>query len=241
MVLHEYLRDKFARSSTPAYRLREGELRRRPIFVFINKTMTQITKRQKETLDFIRAYHKKNGYAPSLHEIKRHLKLSSVSTAHHHVKALETQGYLQKDDHQPRGMRINVAEQMIQIPLLGLIAAGAPIAALEAREIIAVPRNRLPRETKNIYALKVVGQSMIDENINDGDIILVRHQATANNGEKVVALLDENDVTLKTYFEERGQVRLQPANKKMEPIIVRHGSTGFAIQGVVLDVIKSLG
>jgi SOS regulatory protein LexA len=201
--------------------------------------MTQITKRQKETLDFIKAYRKKNGYAPSLEEIKSHLKLSSVSTAHYHVKALEAQGYLQKDENQPRGVRVNVAEQMVQIPLMGLIAAGMPIAALEAREIIAIPRNRLPRETKNIYALKVVGQSMIDENINDGDIIIVKHQATANNGEKVVALLDQSDVTLKTFFQERGQIRLQPANKKMEPIIVRHGSTGFAIQGVVLDVIKN--
>jgi SOS regulatory protein LexA len=203
--------------------------------------MTQITKRQKETLDFIMAYQKKNGYAPSLEEIKRHLKLASVSTAHHHVKALEARGYLQRDENQPRGISVNVAEHMVQIPLMGLIAAGMPIAALEAREIIAVPRSRLPRETKNIYALKVVGQSMIDENINDGDIILVRHQATANNGEKVVALLDQTDVTLKTFFEERGHIRLQPANKKMEPIIVRHGSTGFAIQGVVLDVIKNYG
>jgi SOS regulatory protein LexA len=203
--------------------------------------MTQITKRQKETLDFIKAYRKKNGYAPSLEEIKRHLKLSSVSTAHHHVKALEMLGYLHKDDNQPRGVSVNAAEHMVQIPLLGLIAAGAPIAALEAREIIAVPRNRLPRETKNIYALKVVGKSMIDENINDGDIILVKHQATANNGEKVVALIDNSDVTLKTFFAERGRIRLQPANKKMEPIIVRHGSTGFAIQGVVLDVIKNFG
>ncbi len=80
---------------------------------------------------------------------------------------------------------------------------------------------------------------MIDENINDGDIVLVRHQATADNGEKVVALIDNNDVTLKTFFAERGQIRLQPANKKMQPIILRKGDTGFAIQGVVIDVIKS--
>jgi SOS regulatory protein LexA len=201
--------------------------------------MTQITKRQKETLDFIIAYRAKNGYAPSLEEIRKHLKLASVSTAHHHVKALEAQGHLQKDENQPRGVRVNVAEQMVQIPLRGLIAAGSPIMALEQQEIIAVPRNRLPRELKQIYALKVVGQSMIDENINDGDIVLVRHQATADNGEKVVALIDNNDVTLKTFFAERGQIRLQPANKKMQPIILRKGDTGFAIQGVVIDVIKS--
>ena len=201
--------------------------------------MTQITKRQKETLDFIKAYQKKKGYAPSLEEIKEHLGLASVSTAHHHVKALAAQGYLRRDENQPRGMSVNAAEQMIRIPLLGQIAAGQPIMALETREILAVPRNRLPRDVKNIYALKVVGTSMIDENINDGDIVLVRHQTTAQNGEKVVALIDNNDVTLKTFFAERGRIRLQPANKKMEPIIVRHGSTGFAIQGVVIDVVKN--
>jgi SOS regulatory protein LexA len=201
--------------------------------------MTQITKRQKETLDFIKAYQKKKGYAPSLEEIKEHLGLASVSTAHHHVKALAAQGYLRRDENQPRGMSVNAAEQMIRIPLLGQIAAGQPIMALETREILAIPRNRLPRDVKNIYALKVVGTSMIDENINDGDIVLVRHQTTAQNGEKVVALIDNNDVTLKTFFAERGRIRLQPANKKMEPIIVRHGSTGFAIQGVVIDVVKN--
>ncbi len=201
--------------------------------------MTQITKRQKETLDFIKAYQKKKGYAPSLEEIKEHLGLASVSTAHHHVKALAAQGYLRRDENQPRGMSVNAAEQMIRVPLLGQIAAGQPIMALETREILAIPRNRLPRDVKNIYALKVVGTSMIDENINDGDIVLVRHQTTAQNGEKVVALIDNNDVTLKTFFAERGRIRLQPANKKMEPIIVRHGSTGFAIQGVVIDVVKN--
>ena len=201
--------------------------------------MIQITKRQKETLDFIKAYQKKKGYAPSLEEIKEHLGLASVSTAHHHVKALAAQGYLRRDENQPRGMSVNAAEQMIRVPLLGQIAAGQPIMALETREILAIPRNRLPRDVKNIYALKVVGTSMIDENINDGDIVLVRHQTTAQNGEKVVALIDNNDVTLKTFFAERGRIRLQPANKKMEPIIVRHGSTGFAIQGVVIDVVKN--
>ena len=203
--------------------------------------MTQITKRQKQTLDFIQSFRTKHGFAPSLEEIKKHLKLASVSTAHHHVKALEAQGYLQKDDNQPRGINVYAAERMVQIPLMGLIAAGQPIMALEQKETLAVPRNRLPREISNIYALKVKGQSMIDENINDGDIVLVRHQATAANGEKVVALLDNTDVTLKTFFQEKGQIRLQPANKKMEPIIVRRGNTGFAIQGIVIDVIKNFG
>lgn len=199
-----------------------------------------ITKRQKETLTFISSYKDKHGYAPSLEEIKKHLGLSSVSTAHYHVKALTTAGYLGKEDNQPRALNIYKSEQMVQVPLLGKIAAGQPIEAIEQREIIAVPRGRLPRSVDNVYALKVVGQSMIDENINDGDIVLVKHQATANNGEKVVALINNHEATLKTFFKEAGHIRLQPANKKMEPIIVRSGNTGFAIQGVVLGVIKNM-
>jgi SOS regulatory protein LexA len=156
------------------------------------------------------------------------------------VKALISAGYLGKEDNQPRALNIYKFEQMVQVPLLGKIAAGQPIEAIEQREIIAVPRGRLPRSIDNVYALKVVGQSMIDENINDGDIVLVKHQATANNGEKVVALINNHEATLKTFFKEAGRIRLQPANKKMEPIIVRSGNTGFAIQGVVLGVIKNM-
>ncbi len=200
--------------------------------------MPPITKRQKETLDFIKSYRAKRGYAPSLEEIKKHLGLSSVSTAHHHVSALKGLGYLGREDNQPRAISIYEAESMVQVPLLGTIAAGQPIEAIEGREIIGVALSQLPRARDNVYALRVKGESMIDENIHDGDIILVRHQATAENGEKVVALIDRTAATLKTYFKERGQVRLQPANKKMEPIIVRSGDTGFAIQGVVLGVIK---
>ena len=199
-----------------------------------------ITKRQKEALEFIRGYQDKHGYSPSLEEIKEHLGLSSVSTAHHHVKALMAAGYLGKEENQPRAINIYQEEQMIQVPLLGMIAAGRPIEIMEQKEIIAVPRGRLPRSLDNIYALKVVGQSMIEENINDGDVVLVKHQATANNGEKVVALINNNEATLKTYFKEIGRIRLQPANKKMEPIIVRSGNTGFAIQGIVLGVIKNI-
>ncbi len=200
--------------------------------------MTTITKRQKQTLDFIKSYKEKKGYAPSLEDIKKHLGLSSVSTAHYHVKSLQNSGYLKKDENLPRAINVYKSEQMIQIPLLGMIAAGGPIEAIEQKEIIAVPRSRLSGTLDKIYALKVIGRSMIDENINDGDIVLVRHQTTALNGEKVVALINNNEVTLKTFFQERGRIRLQPANKKMEPIIIREGNTGFAIQGVILDVIK---
>lgn len=201
--------------------------------------MSPITKRQKEVLDFIKIYKKKNGYSPSLEEIKRHLGLSAVSTAHHHVKALESLGFLSKEENQPRAINVHYSEQMIQVPLLGKIAAGKPIEAIENKEIIAVPRGRLPHSLESIYALKVLGDSMIDENINNGDVVLVRHQSTAQNGEKVVAIID-NKATLKTFFKERGRIRLQPANKKMEPIIVRNGDTGFAIQGIVLGIVKTI-
>lgn len=199
-----------------------------------------LTKRQKETLDFIKKYRGKMGYSPSLEEIKNHLRLSSVSTAHHHVKALERLGFLSKERDQPRGINIYQSEQMVQVSILGTIAAGNPIEAMEDKEIIAIPRSKLPSSLENIYALKVCGNSMIDENIHDGDIVLVRHQSTANNGEKVVALINNHEVTLKTLFKEKGVIRLQPANKKMEPIIIKSGNAGFAIQGVVLGVIKAI-
>jgi repressor LexA len=202
--------------------------------------MAPITKRQKETLDFIREFKQKQGYSPSLKEIQEHFGLASVSTAHHHISALKDAGHLGREESQPRGITIYPSEQMVQITLYGMIAAGQPIEVMEDhKEIIAVPRSRLPRSLENIYALKVVGESMIEENINDGDIVLVRHQSTAENGEKVVALLNSNEATLKTFYQEKDRIRLQPANRKMEPIIVRSGNTGFAIQGVVLGVIKN--
>lgn len=175
-------------------------------------------------------------YAPSLEEIKKHLKLSSVSTAHHHVRALENLGYLRKEYNHPRAIHPYENEQMVQIPLLGKIAAGQPIAAVQEKEMIAVPKNKLPYSSE-IYALRVVGNSMIDENINDGDIILVKHQKTAENGQKVVALIDNHEATLKKFYKERGHIRLQPANKDMKPLIYRNGRD-VAIQGIVLDVIR---
>jgi len=201
--------------------------------------MPPITRRQKETLDFIRSFEAKEGYAPSLEEIRKHFGLASVSTAHHHVKALDALGLLRKEENLPRAINIFPSEQMVQVPILGMIAAGQPIEAIENKEIIAVPRSRLPRSLDDIYALKVVGESMIDEHIDDGDIVLVKHQTTANDGEKVVALVNNDEVTLKTYFDEGDRIRLQPANKKMEPIIVRSDNAGFAIQGVVLGVVKN--
>lgn len=196
-----------------------------------------VTKRQRQVLDFVNNYTAKNHYSPSLEEIKKHLGLSSVSTAHYHIRTLQDMGYLRKATNQPRAIDVIGHETMLKIPLAGMISAGRPIEAIQEKETIAVPTSRL-RQSANVYALKVTGKSMIDENIDDGDVVLIQKQKTAENGQKVVALLDKQFATLKKFYRERGQIRLQPANKNMEPMIVRDNDD-IAIQGIVLDVIKS--
>ncbi|OGL85875.1 repressor LexA [Candidatus Uhrbacteria bacterium RIFCSPLOWO2_02_FULL_48_12] len=198
-----------------------------------------VTKRQKQTLDFITDYQGRRGYSPSLDEIRKKLKLASVSTAHFHVSKLHDLGYLAKEENKPRAIDVVEREAMVKIPLLGTIAAGQPIEAIQEKETIAVPQSKLPRSGE-FYALRVVGDSMIDEGINNGDIVLVRQQAVADNGQKVVALIDNHEATLKKFYRERGHIRLQPANKSMEPLIFRNGKD-IAIQGIVLDVIQSGG
>jgi len=195
-----------------------------------------VTKRQKQTLDFITDYQGRKGYAPSLDEIRKKLKLSSVSTAHFHVSKLRDLGLLSKEENKPRSIEAFGRETMVKIPLLGIIAAGQPIEAIQTKEMIAVPKSKIPSSSE-VYALRVVGSSMIDENINDGDVVLVRQQETAENGQKVVALIDNHEATLKKFYKERGHIRLQPANKNMEPLIFRNGRD-VSIQGIVLDVIR---
>lgn len=196
-----------------------------------------LTPRQKEILDFVKSYTKEKGYSPSLENIKKKLRLNSVATIHQHIKALETKGEIQKQKNQPRSIEISKSEQLVRIKLLGTISAGQPIEALTQNETIAVPKSKLPASGA-LYALKVIGDSMIDENIHDGDVILVKEQSTAENGQKVVALLDNQEATLKKFYKERGHIRLQPANKNMEPIIIQNGKE-IQIQGIVLDIIKN--
>ena len=198
-----------------------------------------VTKRQKEVLDFITGYQKRKGYSPSLDEIRKKLKLSSVSTAHFHVSKLRDLGLLSKEENKPRSIEAFGRETMVKIPLLGIIAAGQPIEAIQTKEMIAVPKSKVPSSSE-VYALRVVGSSMIDENINDGDVVLVRQQETAENGQKVVALINNHEATLKKFYREKGHIRLQPANKNMEPLIFRNGRD-VSIQGIVLDVIREEG
>jgi len=198
-----------------------------------------ITKKQQSVLNFIEKSQEKNKYSPSLEEIQRKFKLASVSTAHYYIQQLKNKGYLSKQENQHRSISVFPTGQMVKIPLLGTIAAGQPIEAIQEKELIAVPKNKLSN-SGNVYALRVLGTSMIDENINDGDIVLVKQQETAEDGEKVVALIDNQNITLKKYYREKGYIRLQPANKNMEPIIIR-SDKDISIQGIVLDVIREEG
>lgn len=196
-----------------------------------------LTKRQKQVLDFISSYHDKKGYAPSLEEIRKKFKLASVSTAHFHIQKLRDLGFIGKQDNRPRSINIYENEKMVNIPLLGLIAAGQPIEAIQNKEMIAVPKSKIPRAGE-FYALRVVGNSMIDENINDGDLVLVKQQDTAENGQKVVALVDNYEATLKKFYKEKNHIRLQPANKTIDPIIIKR-NRDLTIQGIVIDVIRN--
>lgn len=196
-----------------------------------------LTKRQKEILDFLKKYITKHGYSPSLEEIAGHFNLSSLSTVHYHLSRLEQAGLISRYDFLPRSIQIeeHTNAPLVQIPLLGLIAAGEPIEAIEEPEAISVPKSMLAT-SGNHYALRVRGDSMIDEGIFDGDAVVIRKQDTAENGEVIVALINGNEATLKKIYRERGRFRLQPANPKLKPIFVRE----LIIQGKVTGVLRSL-
>ncbi len=195
-----------------------------------------ITKRQKQVLDCIAQYGQKHGYSPSLEEVGDKLGLSSLSTVRYHLEKLKKAGYLEKETSKPRS--INIAKQeMVQVPILGAIAAGRPIEAITDREdTIAVSRSSIPRGTE-VYALKVRGDSMIDEDISDGDVVIVQHQPTADDGDRVVALIDNSEATLKKLYREKDRIRLQPANPKLLPIYI--DPEYLQIQGRVLTVVKT--
>ena len=195
-----------------------------------------ITKRQKQALDFITSFQKKKGFSPSLEEIKKHLRLSSVSTAHHHVKKLQESGYLQKEYNQPRAISAINDKATIEVPLVGTIAAGQPIEAIEIPDkTITVSRDEVGKYGKN-YALRIQGNSMIEEGIFDGDIVIIRKQESADNGQTVVAIIDDNEATLKKIYREKNRIRLQPANPTLFPIYRKE----VKIRGVVVKIIRNL-
>ena len=156
-----------------------------------------ITKRQKQVLDFIKSYKKKHKYSPSLEEIRDNLGISSISTAHYHVKKLQEAGYLQKVYNQPRAVSPIKEKEAIEVSVVGTIAAGQSIEAIEVPDdTITITKNEVGR-FGNYYALRVQGNSMIDEGIFDGDIVVIKQQPTADDGQTVVAIINDNEATLK--------------------------------------------
>lgn len=200
----------------------------------VNKNLTP---RQKRVLDFIVRFSKSKGYAPSLEEIASHFKLKAVSTVHQYVKVLVAKGYLKKEENQPRGMLpIEGDTETIRVPIIGNIAAGEPIEAIEYQDdTVTITRDKLGK-IGNFYALRVQGNSMIDEGIFDGDIVVVRQQQTADNGQTVVAIINGNEATLKKFYKEENKVRLQPANPSLFPIFTNE----VEIRGVVVKIIRNL-
>ncbi len=199
--------------------------------------MQPLTKRQREILDFLSEFIEKHGYAPSLEEIGRRFGLSSLATVHKHLTNLQEKGFIRRAWNRSRSVELvltRVGERVLELPLLGRVAAGAPIEAVVSSETVAVPENFVSR--RDTYALRVRGDSMIDEQIRDGDIVIVEDRKTAENGETVIALLDGSEVTLKKFYRDNGRVRLQPANDGIQPVVV--DADQVKVQGVVVGVIR---
>ena len=198
--------------------------------------MNNLTQRQKEILEFVTEYIKENDTSPSFNEIKDKFGLSALSTVHEHITELVDKGFLRRDERKERGLYLPAKrQQYIEVPLVGAIACGQPIEAIEMPdEFIRVAREDSLRG--NIYALKAKGDSMIREGIFDGDLIIVKKQSTAENGDTVVAVIDDNQATLKKYFQEKEKIRLQPANPEFAPIYRQE----VEIRGVVVKIIRNL-
>ncbi len=197
----------------------------------------KLTKRQKEILDFVSEFIEENGYSPSMEEIAEHFHFASLNAVFKHLEALESRGHLHRDANRARSIQLShePAPTVRSLPLFGYIAAGRPIEAVSNPETLDIPESFLPRQG-DYYVLRVQGESMIEEHIQDGDFIVVESRETASPGDVVVALVDEESVTLKKFYPEGGRVRLQPANMELAPIIL--DGSRVKIQGVVVSVMR---
>ncbi|HAZ29236.1 TPA: repressor LexA [candidate division WWE3 bacterium] len=206
--------------------------------------MSPITlyKRQREIIDYISQYIQKNASSPTLQEIADAMGLSSLATVHEHIQALVRKGVIKRFEGAVRGIelldeKLSTTVSGIELPLVGYIAAGKPIEAIENPLATVMVSSDLVSKTKRCFVLQVVGDSMIDEGILDRDYVVIQQQDTATDGDIVVALLDREFATLKKFYREKGgKIRLQPANSKMDPIIVDAGTV--TIQGKVTGVIR---
>jgi len=198
-----------------------------------------LTKRQREILTYLSEYAEEHGYAPSFEEIARHFNYNSLATVHEHLSNLERKGYIKRAYNESRAIEILPSEvfpKAVELQLLGSVAAGVPIEAVQTQEVISVPEDFL-RRGGNHYVLRVRGNSMIDEQIRDGDFVVVNERRSVDNGEVVIALVDNAAATVKKLYRERdGRIRLQPANDTMSPIYVDEDDV--TIQGVVVGVLR---
>lgn len=189
--------------------------------------MEKLTKKQEEILDIIKKYIAKNGYSPTVREICSEANLNSTATVFVHLKHLSTKGYISQKNSKFRTLEVLVPneyledeDKVLSIPLLGKVTAGNPIEAIEfPDEFISLPKNLIPRN-EEVFALNVSGESMINAGILNNDIVIVKKTNVARNGEIVVALNENNEVTLKRFYKEKGYFRLQPENDTMQPIIL---------------------
>jgi len=198
-----------------------------------------LTKRQKEVLSFLESHIHQHGYAPSFEEIAHHFSFQSLATVHEHLTNLERKGSIRRSYNESRAIEVLPPKGIsgaTEIPLLGVVAAGMPIEAVLHQETLAVPDAMLPTRGPN-YALRVRGDSMVDEHIVEGDYVVVHGRQSADNGEMVIALVNGSEATVKKFYREPGGwVRLQPANPAMTPL--RFPESEILIQGVVVGVIR---
>ena len=198
-----------------------------------------LTRRQKEILVFIESFLDARGYCPSFEEIADEFGFRSLATVHEHLSNLEAKGYIRKNYNESRSIELARTEfrlSAVELPLLGRVAAGEPIEAIEDRETLAVPEEMVGGRGEH-YVLRVRGDSMIDEHIRDGDYVVVQARQAAHNGEMVIALVDGENATMKKYYRDgNGRVRLQPANSRVPPLL--YPEDRVRVQGIVVGVLR---
>ncbi|MGM9966887.1 MULTISPECIES: transcriptional repressor LexA [unclassified Rummeliibacillus] len=203
--------------------------------------MKKVSKRQEDILEFIKEEVRTKGYPPSVREIGEAVGLASSSTVHGHLNRLESKGLIRRDPTKPRAIEIldqdNISKQgVIHVPLVGKVTAGMPITAIEnIEEYFPIP-DSYGTSDDNIFMLEIMGESMIEAGILDGDYVIVKQQASANNGDIIVAMTEENEATVKRFYKEEGYFRLQPENSSMDPIIVENVSVLGKVVGLYRNV-----
>lgn len=205
--------------------------------------MEKLTRRQEDVLKFVKEFLVSHGYPPTVREIGKALDISSPATIHAHLNNLANKGFIRKNDSKNRALELLVEnefakenDQVIEVPLLGKITAGNPIEAIEnPDEYFSLPSYLIPKKSE-VFTLHVSGTSMINAGILDGDIVIVEKRNTARNGQIVVAMTDNNEVTLKIFYKENGYFRLQPENDTMEPILLNQ----VTILGIAIGLYRKI-